>query len=219
MDWLAWHRRYDSDSHLRRRLELVRLSLADALSAAHGRSLRLISMCAGEGRDVIPVLAAHPRGRDVAALLVEVDPRIAARARSAAAAAGLVAVRVREADAGLTSAYADFVPADVVLACGVFGNLTDEAIRTTVTSLPALCAPGATVIWTRHRRDPDVTPAIRGWFRDAGFAEVAFRAVSESPGTVGVHRLTGAPGPFAPGMRLFTFVPERQAEGPSDRRA
>lgn len=30
------------------------------------------------------------------------------------------------------------------------------------------------VIWTRHRRLPDLTPRIRAWFTDAGFDEVAF---------------------------------------------
>ena len=75
------------------------------------------------------------------------------------------------------------------------------------TALPMLCSPGALVLWTRHRRPPDLTPDVRAWFADAGFDEVAF----ESPDAagvvaVGVHRLAVAPQPFRPGTKWFTFV-------------
>ena len=71
------------------------------------------------------------------------------------------------ADAGRTDAYVDAVPAQIVLACGLFGNISEEDIQRTVLSLPMLCARGATVIWTRHRRPPDLTPVIRAWFSDS----------------------------------------------------
>jgi hypothetical protein len=72
-----------------------------------------------------------------------------------------------------------------------------------------MCAPGATVIWTRHRRPPDLTGQIRSWFAAAGFDEVAFDAPETPTMTgIGVHRLTAA-GPVArlPAGRLFTFRP------------
>ena len=37
------------------------------------------------------------------------------------------------------------------------------------------CAPGGHVVWTRHRRPPDLTPAIRADFAAAGFTELALR--------------------------------------------
>jgi hypothetical protein len=49
---------------------------------------------------------------------------------------------------------------------------------------------GATVIWTRHRRLPDLTPQIRAWFTESGFDEIAFEALETS---VGVNRLCDAP--------------------------
>jgi hypothetical protein len=67
MDWVDWHREYEVDSPLRRRLEIVRECLSDAMTAAAPGPVRLIPICAGDGRDVIPVLAAHPRSRDVTA--------------------------------------------------------------------------------------------------------------------------------------------------------
>jgi hypothetical protein len=94
----------------------------------------------------------------------------------------------------------------VVLACGVFGNITDDDISRTVRALPTLCAADATVIWTRHRRPPDLTAAICGWFREAGYVQEAFEGPAGTSFAVGVHRLVGAPEPARPGQRLFSFV-------------
>jgi hypothetical protein len=93
-----------------------------------------------------------------------------------------------------------------VVACGIFGNITDADIATTVAALPSLCAPRALVLWTRHRRAPDLTPAVRSWFEAAGFSEEAFDISPDDTMSVGAHRLTGAPAPLVPGRRLFTFA-------------
>ena len=163
-------------------------------------------MCAGQGRDVIPVLAAHPRRDDVTALLVELDPRNADSAEKAAREAGLGRVSVLCADAALTDNYADAVPADIVLACGIFGNITDEDIERTVRHLPQFCAPGATVLWTRGRwKENDPTPKIRRWFEDAGFEEVSFHGPDGETYTVGVNRYVGQPLPLERGITLFRF--------------
>ncbi|HEX4776517.1 MAG TPA: class I SAM-dependent methyltransferase family protein [Acidimicrobiia bacterium] len=206
-DWLEWHRPYDEDgSPLQQRLAIVQGRVRDALDGCTTGPVRLISMCAGQGRDVVGALVDHPRRDDVSALLVELDARNVAHARSAAAGAGLDAVRVVCADASTTGAYVDVVPAEVVLACGIFGNVSDEDVQRTVQSLPMLCAPGATVIWTRHRRPPDLTVAIREWFADAGFDEVAFDTTPDTFLGVGTARLVTDPRSYVPGVRMFTFT-------------
>jgi hypothetical protein len=151
------------------------------------------------------------RRDDVRVLLVEYDERNAEVARRLAAEAGLAQVRVRQADAGQVSSFADALPADVLLLCGIFGNISDGDIRRTVFAAPALCAPGATVIWTRHRRPPDLTPSIREWFAESGFTEVAFDELDVGRLlSVGTHRLAdtrdrGSMPPVIPDQRLFTF--------------
>ena len=136
----------------------------------------------------------------------DLDERNVALAREAARAAGLHGVEVLRADAGNTDACVGAVPAQMVVACGVFGNITDGDIQATVAALPSLCAPGALVVWTRHRRPPDLTPAIRSWFGEAGFREEAFNASPDGFMSVGAHRLTGEPAALMPGRRLFSFV-------------
>ena len=92
----------------------------------------LVSLCAGQGHDVIGVLPDHPRRGDVRAVLVESDARNVVLARRAAAGQGLPGVEVRQADAGLVAGFADVLPADVLLLCGIFGNVSDHDIRRTV---------------------------------------------------------------------------------------
>jgi hypothetical protein len=163
-------------------------------------------MCAGQGRDVIPVLAQHPRRNDVQATLIELDERNAAAAEASAHDAGLAGVRVVRGDASLTDNYAEYVPAEIVLACGIFGNITDDDIHRTVARLPSFCAPGATVLWTRGRwQGHDVTVDIRRWFAESGFDEIAFDAPADATYSVGANRLIAAPPPFERGIKMFTF--------------
>ena len=96
--------------------------------------------------------------------------------------------------------------AHIVMACGVFGNISDADIHATVGMLPSLMAPGGLVLWTRHRLEPDLTPAIRSWFEETGFEEVAFDTEEGTFFGVGTHRLLAPPLPFDPSLTMFTFV-------------
>jgi hypothetical protein len=206
-DWVAWHAAYDDPSSpLSARLRRVRSHLSDAIDRAPAGRVSLVSLCAGQGYDVLGVLPHHSRRDDVRAVLVEADERNASLARRAAAEQGLARVEVRQADAGLVAGFADALPADVLLLCGIFGNVTDHDIKRTVQAASALCRPGATVIWTRHRRPPDLTSQVRAWFAESGFEEVAFDPL-ETDGlmSVGVNRLRDASAARPPGHRLFTF--------------
>jgi hypothetical protein len=206
-DWAAWHAGYDEpDSGLARRLAMVQERIRVALSEAPPGPLRAISLCAGEGRDLIGVLADHPRREDVTARLVELDERNAAVARESAAAAGLDKVEVVTGDAALTRQYAGLVPADLVLMCGMFGNMTDDTVKGTVGFAAQLTARGGTVVWTRQRSEPDPVPVICGWFGERGF-EQAWLSGPDVPLAVGAHRLMADPVPLETDARMFKFKP------------
>ena len=152
-------------------------------------------------------LAVHPRRHDVAAVLVELDEVLAEAARADANKAGLAGVNVRCADASMTDSYVGAAPADIVLACGIFGNISDEDIQRTIDQVPMLCAPGATVLWTRYGRPgDDLAPDICGWFVDRGFEEARLDASSERTYRVGSHRLVADPPSFELGVRFFQFL-------------
>jgi hypothetical protein len=205
VDWKAWHEDYDDpDSPPSKRLRVVQEQVRSALDRLPAGGARAISICAGRGHDLIGAIAEHPRRVDVTARLVELDAHNAQLAGLAAQEAGLGQVEVTAADGSITDAYAGAVPADLILACGVFGNITRADIAKTIRHLPCLCARHATVIWTRHHHPPDLTPYIRESFKSAGFGEVAFE--DSPPFGIGANRLLASPGRFERGVRLFEFV-------------
>lgn len=205
VDWQAWHAGYENpNSELGRRLALVQAQLRLALDHAPAGPIRAISICAGQGHDLIGVLAEHQRRADVSARLVELDEQNVLLAQRAARSVGLDAVEVIAGDASMTDAYVGAVPADLILICGVFGNIAADDIANTIGQLGQLCAPEATIIWTRHRRAPDLVPSIRQTFEHAGFGEVAF--ADAPPFGVGVNRLQATPRPLQSGVKMFNFV-------------
>lgn len=205
-DWSAWHEQYeDKASSLRHRLSVVQREIRRVLPRQLDRSFSIISICAGEGKDVIPVLQEYAHVQRVRARLVEIDPNIIGKLRKNIHAAGLDHFEVMQADAAYTGVYRGMVPADLVLLCGVFGNISDADIRNTIGTLPQLCRIGSTVIWTRTRRSPDITPAIRGWFRENDFEEITFYAPDGELFTVGAHVFGGQTIPLQT-VRLFTFL-------------
>ena len=208
MDWKTWQQGYDEPgSTLNRRLAEVQRQIRLALDSAPPGRITALSLCAGEGRDLLGVLGDHPRREDVTARLVELNGEVAEAARRRAA--GLTGATVITGDAADSSLWTDMAPVDLLLLCGIFGNITDEDIAHTVSQAPAMCRPGGRVIWTRHRRSPDLVPQLSAWFVEAGFAPV-FVSDPGLPYGVGVHRYEGPPRPLAPGVRLFSFLPEKR---------
>ena len=143
--------------------------------------VRLLSMCTGDGRDTLPVLAEA--GADVDAVLVELDPELAetARRRPGPASPGR---RPRPPTPGRPTRYRDAVPADVVMACGMFGNVTDDDVAVhRGHGCPRCWRRGGHVIWTRGSRVPHDPSGVRRRPERAGprrcspttgFEEVAF---------------------------------------------
>jgi hypothetical protein len=208
-DWKPWFAAYDDPSSpLASRLAVVRDGIGRALDAAAPGPVRILYLCAGEGRDVVPVVAAHPRRADVTARLVEFDPEIADVARRAAADAGLAdSFEIVTGDAADPANFADFGPADLLLLCGIFGNISDSDIANTVARAAGLTARDGTVIWTRHRREPSLVPPIHGWFEEAGFTKLweSDPALPDSVYAAG-HRQDRDPVPLQGDDKLFTFL-------------
>ncbi len=204
-DWPEWHRAYDDpDSALSKRLHIVTGMIRNHLDQAAPGPIRVLSLCAGEGRDLAAAAHGHRRATDLAGALVEYDHTLVERAAANLRAAGLD-LEVRKADAGVTENFRDVLPVDLLLLVGIFGNISDDDVHNTINAVPNLCRPGATILWTRHRREPDLTPKIREWFDAIGCRPIEF--VSEGIGrfAVGseflVERADLPPTP----EKLFTF--------------
>jgi len=188
------------------RLGVVQGFIRDFLDSRSSLDSRVVSLCAGKGLDLLGVLLSHPAKGHVTARLVELDAELASVARDVARESGLTNIDVAVADAGVTDSYVGAVPADLVLACGVLGNISDNDVEATVRAMPSFCVRGGTVIWTRQRNEPDLTPAIRRWFSAVGFAERAFTSPGVGSFAVGVHTLEGPGRALTVGQQLFTFT-------------
>lgn len=204
-DWASWHERYEDPAHPNaRRLVVVQARIRGLLDGAPAGPIRVIGMCSGDGRDLLGVLEDHPRRDDVAGRLVEVDPGLVERARRRAPPH----LEVVCGDAGVSDTYEGAAPADLVMSCGVFGNISNDDIRRVIAAWRFLCRPGGTVIWTRGSfggAESDLRPSVRAWVREASFEEISFDGDPE-PFGVGVARMIGPPEPFRTGVRLFAHL-------------
>ncbi len=207
-DWQAWHARYDQPgSGLARRLEVVRRRVGEALAALGDAPARVLSLCAGDGRDLLPGLASAG-GQRWRCTLVERDPVLAAAAAERAHALGLTDVDVVVGNAGDPATFTAHLPVDLLLVCGVLGNISEDDCRTTISAVPAMLRPGGMVVWTRGGSEHDLRPSVRRWFVEAGCDELAYDGEPESYG-VGLGRLASPAPPGAPRAlptRLFTFL-------------
>ncbi|MBW4690920.1 MAG: class I SAM-dependent methyltransferase family protein [Lyngbya sp. HA4199-MV5] len=216
-DWFEWHALYQSETLLQQRLQIVQGYIATALDAQPAGTIQVVSACAGDGRDLLGTLTTHPRKADVRARLVELNPHLVEQGRSALAEAGLTEeIEFWQGDATLSDHYAGVVPADLVIVCGIFGNLADEAaLQQLIGNLKFLTKPGAFVPWTRgNRGDIIYSDIARRNFEAANFDEVEFRLTATGDMGVGLHRYRGETSPLPKNEHWFVFsgTPDRAVE-------
>jgi hypothetical protein len=208
-DYLKWHDAYDDpDSDLYWRLRKVQAHIRAVLDEVEG-PLRVLSLCAGDGRDVLQVLAEREDASRVRATLIELHPVLAQRAREFASASGLTNVTVRITDAGNTSAYAGAIPADLMIIIGVLGNLSDDDVRQTISTAPQLCRPGATLLWSRATIATERNAAIRALLAEAKFTELDYLEFDQSEGeraALGSARYDDPLQPLMIDRQIFTFL-------------
>jgi hypothetical protein len=213
-DWYAWHDTYeDADSTLARRLTVIQGWLRQALDQLPAGPVRLISMVAGQARDVEGVLRDHPRAGDVSGRIVELDRRNSAVAREALSRIAGDRIEVVTGDASQADAYLGATPAEILVVVGLFGNIAEADIERTIRLLPGFAAPGGYVVWSRgvgRRGAVDLNPTVRQWFAQAGFTELEHTYIDGHQG-LGFHRFDGTPTPFPAGAKLFEFVGWEQA--------
>jgi hypothetical protein len=205
-DWYAWHASYDElMSPQTRRLAVVQDKIREFLDGSPAGPARAVSLAAGQSRDLLPVLIEHPRGAEVQARLVELDHRNVEFAQGAALSAGLAGIDFVTGDAGLVDTFAGAVPAQLVLACGLFELLGPAAAGITIAGLAPLCAPQATVIWTDEPAGAAHLALRRQQFDAAGFVPVDLAVDADF--VVGAERWAGAVAELVPGTRLFRLGP------------
>ena len=210
MNWNEWHIYYDSLPNLQERLRIVRDQIVLALDEFAPGPIQIVSICAGDGRDLIGALKDHPRRGDVTALLLDNNPKSIERGKVEAAKIGLTGnLRFIEADATLAKNYLGGVPADLVLLSGFFGHLRHADVPFLINALPMFCKSGGQVIWNRHlvlHNGRDQVPLIREHFLTARFPELQFETTDPKGFATGRVRFEGQTEPLDPSRVLFEFI-------------
>ena len=92
---------------------------------------------------------------------------------------------------------------------GIFGNISDDDVRRTITTAPQLCRPGATLLWSRATSPDDANSLVRQLLPAAGFVELDYRECDsgeEERAALGSARYDGPPQPLITGRQVFTFL-------------
>lgn len=209
--WSGWpEEAYQRESY-RQRLGEVQKHLGLSLDAAPTGSLRILSICAGDGRDVIGVLRVHQRRGDITAWLVELNRRsVAAGIRAASIARLENSGRFLNEDATLCRTYQNIGPSDIVLVCGVWGHVPPHERGRLVQGLASLCKPGAAVIWTRGVSQGMVRlQEIQVRFASPSWEQVRVSLTPDQRWAVATNCFRGSPIDAARSGQFFQF--ERRA--------
>lgn len=206
--WFEWHDLYNTEPKLQQRLQIVREYIWSAIDASPAGKIRVVSLCAGDGRDLLGTLASHPRKNDVYGRLVELNPQLADRGKASVESAGLSnQLEFINGDASNSSNYIGVVPADIIIVCGIFGNLADEAeLRRLISNLPVLAKKGSFALWTRGHSDGIAySDTVRRVFQENQFEEVNFQLTLTGDMGVGIHRYLSEGLPLPKNQQLFEF--------------
>lgn len=210
MDWSEWYKQYDSFPSLQARLRIVQEQITAALNECPPGPVRIVSICAGDGRDLIGTLQNHPRRNDVTASLLDSDLDSVYRGKTAAVAAGLGGqLNFIHADAALAGNYAGAIPADLVILSGLLVHLRHENVPAFIRSLRMFCRTGGYVIWNRHfvlYQGHEQVRVIRKLFQQATFEEIHFETTALDGFAVSRVRFTGQVEPLDTTRVLFEFV-------------
>lgn len=205
-NWDTWHLRYDEVPRLQERLRVVQGHIVEAIHALAPGPVRLLSLCAGDGRDVLGALRDHPRRDDVVATLLDTHEPSLQRGR---AMAEDLPVRFVCADATVAKNLEGSVPTDVLVLSGVLGHVRPGDVEALAHRLPSLVRPGGFFIWNRRlalRGGNERVARLLDLLSGVGFIEREFLTTSADGYAAGLSRFSGAGLPFDPRGRLFEFV-------------
>src|ERR1051325_2081051 len=71
MNWSDWYHHYAPLPSLQDRLRLVRELVVESLNDCPPGPIRIVSVCAGDGRDLAGAIVDHPRRSDITAWLLD----------------------------------------------------------------------------------------------------------------------------------------------------
>jgi hypothetical protein len=218
VNWLRSHNRSNhwngwSDSAYRKqsyqhRLLLVQQHLSECLDNAPPGIIRIVSLFAGDGRDVLGVINTHPRRSDVLATFIEQSsPAVASGFRRAAELGLASATTFLNKDATEYEAVQGITPANIILLCGVWGHVPHDDRAQLIQAVTSLCTPNGRLIWTRGiSKGIAKLEQIEGLFARTQWEKVQIRITPGNQWAVATYRFLGTPLPRPKSGQIFHFM-------------
>lgn len=205
--WGHWPSKAYQEKKFQFRLAGVQQHLAEAITSCPNAAVRVTSLCAGDGRDVIGTLATHPRCGNVRATLFELNPISIANGRAQIEATGLThVVKFVAGDATRYDSYRKVGRADILLVCGVWGHVPPHERDEMMRAIRGLVQPGGIVIWTRGAaKGAARLEEIKTLFDPPDWKEVRFDITPDGKFAVASYRLVGPGVELPPTGAIFNF--------------
>ncbi|WP_052128815.1 class I SAM-dependent methyltransferase family protein [Neosynechococcus sphagnicola] len=205
MDWYQWHHKYQRSPELQARLGFVKDQIVAFINQSPPGTIRILSICAGDGRDLIGSLIEHPRLKDVQAYLIELDENLVVAGRQVVEEENLSQqIQFIQGDATLRKTYQEIAPANLVLICGVFAHVPEASDL--IRNLPYFCEFQGWVIWTRFCGDQEnieKVDKIHRLFEEINFENISAIITPNGRFTVATHHYLGQPSPLPDRQKLF----------------
>lgn len=205
--WSNWPAMSYQRTSYRKRLRVVQDHIAECLDRAERGPVRVVSICAGDGRDVVGVLETHERREDVSAWLVELDPKSVEAGIAARDATNLKKqVTFVLGDATDFATFKNILRCDIVVVCGVWGHVPPEERLRLVQALGKFCKPGGFVVWSRRMDRGQFRFAdVQSLFESNSFERVNESVTSDGKWAVCTHRYIGTTADVPTSGRIFNF--------------
>jgi len=206
-NWSGWPELAYERPKYRERLRVFQEQIAECLDQAPHGPLRILSMCVGDGRDVIGVLQSHWRRKEVEAYLVELNGQSVSEGIKHAKASGLGnVVKFIHADATDYSTYKNLAPCDIVLVCGVWGHVPANDRAKLIHALASFCKPGGNVIWSlKTSKGEHRLAEVRSQFDHACWSPVRQNSTPGQKSAVCTYVYRGAALEVPANGRIFSF--------------
>ncbi|SDD62498.1 hypothetical protein SAMN05444678_11772 [Sphingomonas sp. YR710] len=210
-DWSDWHDEYENEgSELNARKRAVQAQVVAVVDQCPPGPVTIVSICGGQGREVIGALEGHERRADVRGRIVELDTKNAAFARAWAQKVQLGNLEVLAGDASLAESYQGLAAVDLVVISGVFGHINNADRMRLIGFLRQICRKGACVVWTSVSWGDGKIESLRKHFLDNMFEEESFETLAgKFAFTIAKNRYVGEPVPFEPHAKFFSFGSSR----------
>jgi len=180
--WTEWHEEAynDINSLPYQRTEIVKDLINKYLSEID-KNIVVISIGAGQSRDILPVLIGRKDNDRITTYLIDTDIECLNYAKNYAKDNNIINVHIVDMDGSLVKNYKDIPKADLIIFCGMMTQKNTDEVKNLANNIKLICNEDAQIIWSRHGYDGDYSTPFRNVFNENSYKELDFYISHKEP--------------------------------------